>query len=106
MKKLTIKEEQLNPVLNKLILSWVDCFNKDTIEKAQVAKSQSRNFMFGTLMNTKFIRLAKSSCGFKVGHLVALTDIYESNSASSITGLIIYRLANSGMLKQPTIVEA
>ena len=106
-KKLTIKDnEVLNTILNKLNPSWVDVFPKATVEKAQVAKSSSRNYMFGNIMNAKFIKLSKPSAGFKAGDIVSIADIYEEASASNIAGLIIFRLANSGLSKQPTLVEA
>ena len=106
-KKLTIKsDEVLNQVLSKLTPSWEGVFPKATIEKAQVAKSSSRNFMFGNIMNAKFIKLSKPSAGFKAGDIVSITDIYDEESASNIAGLIIYRLGNSGLTKQPTVVEA
>ncbi len=107
MAKLKIKsDDTLNAVLNKLTPSWVDVFPKATIEKAQVAKSSSRNYMFGNIMNNKFIKLSKPSAGFKAGDIVSIADIYDEESASNIAGLIIYRLGNSGLTKQPTIVEA
>ena len=106
-KKLTIKsDDTLNAVLNKLTPSWDQVFPKATIEKAQVAKSSSRNFMFGNIMNAKFIKLSKASGEFKAGDIVSIADIYEEDSASNIAGLIIFRLANSGLSKQPTLVEA
>ena len=106
-KKLTIKSEDiLNKELSKLIPSWVNVFPKATIEKAQVAKSSSRNYMFGNIMNNKFIKLSKPSAGFKAGDIVSIADIYDEESASNIAGLIIYRLGNSGLTKQPTVVEA
>ena len=106
-KKLTIKDnEVLNTVLGKLTPSWEGVFPKATVEKAQVAKSSSRNYMFGNIMNNKFIKLSKASAGFKEGDIVSISDIYEEDSASNIAGLIIFRLANSGLTKQPTIVEA
>ena len=106
-KKLTIKSDEiLNQVLSKLTPSWVDVFPKATIEKAQVAKSSSRNYMFGNIMNAKFIKLSKPSAGFKAGDIVSIADIYDEESASNIAGLIIYRLGNSGLTKQPTLVEA
>ena len=106
-KKLTIKDnEVLNTVLGKLTSSWDQVFPKATIEKAQVAKSSSRNFMFGNIMNAKFIKLVKASGEFKAGDIVSIADIYDEESASNIAGLIIYRLGNSGLTKQPTIVEA
>ena len=106
-KKLTIKsDETLNIVLNKLTPSWVGVFPLATIEKGQVAKSSSRNFMFGNIMNAKFIKLSKASGEFKAGDIVSITDIYDEETASNIAGLIIYRLGNSGLTKQPTIVEA
>ena len=105
-KKLTIKSnEVLNEVLNKLVPAWKDSFDKSTLEKAQVAKSSSRNYMFGVLMNEKFIKLSKACAGFKAGDIVSISDIYDDESASNICGLIIYRLANSGF-KKPVIVEA
>lgn len=107
MAKLKIKsDDTLNAVLNKLTPSWVDVFPKATVEKAQTPKSSSRNFMFGNIMNAKFIKLSKPSAGFKAGDIVSISDIYEEESASNIAGLIIYRLGNSGLTKQPTIVEA
>ena len=107
MAKLKIKsEETLNQVLSKLTPSWDQVFPKATIEKAQVAKSSSRNYMFGNIMNNKFIKLSKPSAGFKAGDIVSIADIYDEESASNIAGLIIYRLGNSGLTKQPTIVEA
>ena len=107
MAKLKIKsEETLNQVLSKLTPSWDQVFPKATIEKAQVAKSSSRNYMFGNIMNNKFIKLSKASAGFKAGDIVSIADIYDEESASNIAGLIIYRLGNSGLTKQPTIVEA
>ena len=106
-KKLTIKsEDTLNQVLSKLTPSWDQVFPKATIEKAQTPKSSSRNFMFGNIMNNKFIKLAKPSAGFKAGDIVSIADIYDEDSASNIAGLIIYRLGNSGLTKQPTVVEA
>lgn len=106
MAKLNIKsQEVLNQVLSKLTPSWVGCFDTDTIKRAQVAKSSSRNFMFGNIMNAKFIRLSKPANGFKAGAVVSLTDIYNDESASNIAGLIIYRLGHSGLTKSPTIVE-
>ena len=106
-KKLTIKsDDTLNQVLSKLTPSWDQVFPKATIEKAQVAKSSSRNYMFGNIMNNKFIKLSKASAGFKAGDIVSITDIYDEESASNIAGLIIFRLANSGLSKQPTLVEA
>ena len=106
-KKLTIKsDEVLNQVLSKLTPSWDQVFPKATIEKAQTPKSSSRNYMFGNIMNNKFIKLSKPSAGFKAGDIVSITDIYDEESASNIAGLIIYRLGNSGLTKQPTVVEA
>ena len=106
-KKLTIKDnEVLNTVLGKLTPSWEGVFPKATVEKGQVAKSSSRNYMFGNIMNAKFIKLSKPSAGFKAGDIVSIADIYDEESASNIAGLIIFRLANSGLTKQPTIVEA
>ena len=106
-KKLTIKsDDTLNQVLSKLAKSWDGVFPKATVEKGQVAKSASRNFMFGNIMNAKFIKLSKASGEFKAGDIVSISDIYDEDSASNIAGLIIYRLGNSGLTKQPTIVEA
>ena len=107
MAKLKIKsDDTLNQVLSKLTPSWLDVFPKATIEKAQTPKSSSRNYMFGNIMNNKFIKLSKASVGFKAGDIVSIADIYDEESASNIAGLIIYRLGNSGLTKQPTIVEA
>ena len=106
-KKLTIKsDDTLNQVLSKLAKSWDGVFQKATVEKGQVAKSSSRNYMFGNIMNAKFIKLSKASGEFKAGDVVSISDIYEEESASNIAGLIIFRLANSGLSKQPTLVEA
>lgn len=106
-KKLTIKDnEVLNTVLGKLTPSWEGVFPKATVEKGQVPKASSRNYMFGNIMNNKFIKLSKPSAGFKAGDIVSIADIYEEDSASNIAGLIIFRLANSGLTKQPTLVEA
>ncbi len=106
MAKLKIKEETLNQVLSKLTPSWDQVFPKATIEKAQVVKSSSRNYMFGNIMNNKFIKLSKPCAGFKAGDIVSIADIYDEKSAKNIAGLIIYRLGNSGLTKQPTVVEA
>ena len=106
-KKLTIKsDDTLNIVLGKLTPSWDGVFPKATVEKAQVPKSSSRNFMFGNIMNAKFIKLVKASGEFKAGDIVSISDIYDEETASNIAGLIIYRLGNSGLTKQPTLVEA
>ena len=107
MAKLTIKnQDQLNAILGKLAPSWKGCFSPSTIEQAQVSKSSSRNYMFGVIINKKFIKLSKACNGFKVGAVVALCDIYDDESASNIASLIIYRLGNSGLTKEPTVVEA
>lgn len=107
MAKLVIKNaDQLNEVISKLAPSWKGCFSPATIEQAQTAKSSSRNYMFGVIMNKKFIKLTKASSGFKAGTVVALSDIYDDESASNIASLIIYRLGNSGLTKEPTVVEA
>ena len=106
MAKLTIKnQDQLNEVLNKLAPSWKGCFPQATIEQAQIAGSSSRKYMFGVIMNEKFIKLNKPVAGFKAGDIVSISDIYEDESASNVVGLIIYRLANNGF-KKPVIVEA
>lgn len=107
MAKLTIKnKEQLNEVLTKLAPSWKGCFTQTQIDQAQVAGSGTRNYMFGVIMNRKFIKLSKVCNGHKVGEVVSLTDIYVDASASNIASLIIYRLGNSGLTKEPTVVEA
>jgi len=107
MAKLNIKSnDTLNEVLNKLTPSWRGCIDQDTLRKAQVPKSSTRNWLFGTIINSKFIKLIKPSCGFKAGDIVAISDIYNDESASNIAGLIIYRLGHSGLVKQPTVVEA
>ena len=107
MAKLTIKNaDQLNEVISKLAPSWKGCFSPTTIEQAQTAKSSSRNYMFGVIMNKQFIKLSKPCNGFKIGAVVSLSDIYVDESASNITSLIIYRLGNSGLTKEPTVVEA
>ena len=107
MAKLNIKNpDQLNKVLNKLVPSWANCFPTDTIAKAQVPKSSTRNYMFGTIINKKFIKLSKTTNGHKAGSIVALTDIYNEDSASNIASLIIYRLGHSGLMSEPTVVES
>ena len=107
MAKLTIKnQDQLKEVLSKLAPSWKGCFSPATVEQAQVSKSSSRNYMFGVIMNRKFIKLSKACNGFKAGTIVALSDIYDDESAGNIASLIIYRLGNSGLTKEPAIVEA
>lgn len=98
-------QETMNEVLTKLVPSWKGCFSQTDIEKAQVAGSQSRKFIFGVLMNEKFIKLSKACAGHKAGDIVSLADIYEVESASNIASLIIYRLASSGY-KKPVVVEA
>lgn len=104
--KLTLKPEQINLVLNKLTPSWKECVNQEDLLKAQEAGSQTRNWLFGTIINSKFIKLSKACAGFKAGSIVSISDIYDTDSAQSLAGLIIYRLAHSGLVKQPSIVEA
>lgn len=105
MSKLKISsEDKLNIILNKLVPAWKDCFSKETIEQAQTAKSQSRNYMFGVLMNERFIKLSRDCGGYKKGSTVSITDLYEDDSASNLVSLMIYRLGNSGY-KKPIIVE-
>ena len=106
MAKLTLKEAQINEVLNKLAPSWAGCVDADTLAKAQVAQSSTRNWLFGTIINAKFIKLSKTVDGHKAGTVVSIADIYNADSAQSLAGLIIYRLGHSGLTKQPTIVEA
>ena len=106
MAKLTVKDSQINEVLNKLTPSWTGCVDAETIAKAQVAQSSTRNWLFGTIINAKFIKLSKTIDGQKAGTVVSIADIYNTESANSLAGLIIYRLAHTGLVKQPTIVEA
>lgn len=107
MAKLTIKSDKvLNEVLSKLTPAWVGCFSTETIEQAQTPKSSSRNYMFGVLMNEKFIKLSKTCNGFKAGEVVSISDIYVDEVACNITSLIIYRLGHNGLTKKPTVVEA
>lgn len=106
-KKLTIKTDKtLNEVLNKLTPSWEHCVSQETLMKAQEPKSQARSWLFGTIINRKFIKLSKGSAGFKAGQVVSISDLYEPDTASNIAGLIIYRLANSGLQCEPKVVEA
>ena len=106
MAKLTLKDSQINEVLNKLTPSWAGCVDADTLAKAQVPQSSTRNWLFGTIINAKFIKLSKTVDGHKAGTVVSIADIYNADSAQSLAGLIIYRLGHSGLTKQPTIVEA
>ena len=106
MAKLNLKDSQINEVLTKLTPSWAGCVDADTLAKAQVPQSSSRNWLFGTIINAKFIKLSKAVDGHKAGSLVAISDIYTADSAQSLAGLIIYRLGHSGLAKSPTIVEA
>lgn len=107
MAKLTIKSDKaLNEVLNKLTPSWENCVSHDTLMKAQEPKTQARNWLFGTIINRKFIKLSKGCAGFKKGDVVSLSDIYVDESASNIAGLIIYRLNNSGLVAEPVVVES
>ena len=106
MAKLTLKDSQINEVLNKLTPSWVGCVDADTLAKAQVPQSSTRNWLFGTIINAKFIKLSKAVNNFKAGSVVSISDIYDNESAQSLAGLIIYRLGHSGLMKQPTVVEA
>lgn len=107
MAKLNLSNpNKINEVLNKLAPAWRGCFPQQTVENAQVPKSSARNYMFGNIMNRKFIKLNKACNGFKAGTVVSLTDIYNDESASNIASLIIYRLGNSGLTKEPTVVEA
>lgn len=105
MAKLNLKESQINEVLNKLTPSWAGCVDANTLAKAQVPQSSTRNWLFGTIINAKFIKLSKTVDGQKAGTVVSIADIYNADSAQSLAGLIIYRLGHSGLAKQPTVVE-
>ena len=106
MAKLNLKETQINEVLNKLTPSWEGCIDMDTIQKAQVSRSATRNWLFGTIINRKFIKLNKMVNNHKAGTIVSIADIYNDESAQSLAGLIIYRLGHSGLIKEPSVVEA
>lgn len=106
MAKLTLKDSQINEVLNKLTPSWASCVDAATLAKAQVPQSSTRNWLFGTIINAKFIKLSKTVDSHKAGTVVSIADIYNADSAQSLAGLIIYRLGHSGLAKQPTVVEA
>ena len=106
MALLNLNQDKLNAVLNRLAPAWVNCIDPETIAKAQVKQSPTRNWVFATIINKKFIKLRKACNGHKAGSVVALTDIYNEDSASNIAGLIIYRLGNSGLQHEPVIVEA
>lgn len=106
MAKLKISTDTaMNKILDKIIPCWKECFNKQTIENAQVSKSQARKYMFGKIMNEKFIKLSKASAGFKKGDIVSISDLYQEEYAQNLVGLIIYRLGSSGF-KKPVIMEA
>ena len=106
MAKLTIKESQMKETLDKLTPCWVGCVDAQTLAKAQESQSITRNWLFGTIINSKFIKLNKKVDGMNPGSIVSLTDIYDIESARSLAGLIIYRLGHSGLIKQPKVVEA
>ncbi len=106
MAKLDLKKPQIKEVLDRLTPSWEGCVDADTLAKAQVAPSSTRNWLFGNIINTEFIKLKKAVDGHEVGTIVSIADIYNVESAQSLAGLIIFRLAHpGGLLKQPTIVE-
>ena len=105
MAKLNLKESQINTVLNKLVPSWAGCIREDDLEKAQIPKSSTRKWLFGTIINQKFIKLNRAVNGFKKGTIVSIADIYNDESAQSLAGLIIYRLGHSGLTKSPAIAE-
>ena len=104
-KLLTLTDKQISEVLTKLTPHWVGTLTQEELDKAQVAGSATRNWFFGTIINTKFIELSKASGGFKAGDIVSIADIFEVDTAQSIAGLIIYRLKHNGLLKQPTIAR-
>lgn len=106
MAKLKISTEKaMNAILDKVVPCWRESFNKLTIDKAQEAGSQSRKYMFGVLMNEKFIKLNKASTGFKKGDIVSISELYQEEYAQNLCSLIIYRLGSNGF-KKPTIMEA
>lgn len=106
MAKLKISTEKaMSTILDKVVPCWKESFNKTTIEKAQESGSQSRKYMFGVLMNEKFIKLNKASAGFKKGAIVSISDLYQEEYATNLCSLIIYRLGSSGF-KKPIIMEA
>ena len=106
MSKLTLKDSQIKEVLDKLTPSWVGCVDADTLAKAQESQSSTRKWLFGTIINAKFIELSKAVDGHKAGAVVSIADLYIAESSQSLAGLIIYRLGHSGLVKSPTIVEA
>ena len=104
-KLLTLTDKQINEVLTKLTPHWIGTLEPENLDKAQEAKSATRNWFFGMVINTKFIELNKASAGFKVGDIVSIADIFEPETAQSVAGLIIYRLKHNGLVKQPTIAR-
>lgn len=98
MKKIRLTNPDIiNATLNKLTPMWQGCINPDVLTRAQVAKSPTRNALFGTIINRKFIVLKKDA-SLSNPPSYSLADIYDADSASNLAGLLIYRLGQGSII--------
>lgn len=83
--KVTKQQEEIFAVADKLATAYAKAFSATTIAKASTyvegQPNQSRNYMYGILVNTK----TKSG---------TIAERYSKDDASSIVKLAIYKLAN------------
>ena len=84
MRKITLKQEELFQVANKLATAYASAFSADTVSRASTytegQSNPSRNMMWGVLMNTQ-------------GKAGKLADVYTKATATSLVKLTIYKLA-------------
>lgn len=93
MTKITLSPENFNLALAKLTPSFVGAYDDTLINMAQTPKSIQRRILFGLIMNAKFIVLKVDKAKANPP-LYSISDIYNVESAESLTSLLIYRLAH------------
>lgn len=96
-RKIHLDDDGIYEVLNTFTPVWTGCFDRDFIDSAQAPKTTARNNMFGIIMNEPFIE--------HNGSLKSLSEIYDVDTASSITGLLIYRLGNPMVRNKPRVAR-
>ena len=84
-KQITLKQDKLFEVADKIALAYANSFSADTLSRASAfvegKPNPSRNYVWGVLMSTR-------------GRTGKLSEIYSKETANALCKLVIYKLAH------------
>ena len=89
--------ELVNKTVRALAPSFIGCYAEEWLNDAQ-PKTPARKALFGNVINAPVIMTES-------GAVVSIAENFDTEVAQNIASLIIYRLQNPGVIKNPTPVK-